>query len=136
MKTKMILIASVMAASSTVLARTLVLNCILGSNEKLQSLVLEVDDTKPQQGKVTLSNLTKENGLVPFERAETSVQILWSAEKSIVGATINMGQFGLISVSPIAMMNGSVYADVTASVLGFNFPEGIKAICASEASSQ
>lgn len=137
----MILMVAVFVASSTVLAKAHVLNCILGSTEKLQSLVLEVDDAKPEQGKVTLSNLTKENGLVAFERAEKSVQILWSEntttkEKSVVGATINMGKSGLISISPVAMLNGSVYADLSASVLGFNYPAGIKAICASEAGSQ
>lgn len=81
-----------------------------------------------------LSNLSKTEGWVSFERAETNIEWQYTQdsstkEKNIIGATVNMGKSGLISIQPIAVMNGSIYAELKANALGFNYPQGIQALC-------
>lgn len=136
MKNKIILIAGIVSVTSTVFAKVHALNCIVGSAEKLQMVSIVVDESKAEQGlgKITLSNLDKVEGWKPFERAETPVEAQYTVdsstgEKNIIGATVNMGKSGLVSIKPIAVMNGSIYAELTVNTLGLSYPENEKALC-------
>lgn len=133
----MILIAALVSVASTVFAKTQALNCIVGLPGKLQMVSIVVDSkAKRGIGNITLYNLDKARGWMPFKRAETTVAIQYTINastggKNIIGATVNMGKSGFVSIKPISIMNNSIYANLTAQALGFNYPQGENVQCES-----
>jgi len=130
------LVMAVMSVTSTVFAKVHALNCFVGSQEKLQMVSIVADESQAEQGlgNITLLNLDKVEGWKPFEIAEATVELQYTVdsstqEKNIIGATVDMGKSGSVSIKPIALMNNSIYAEITANVLGFNYPQGEKALC-------